>query len=93
MVQQLLGVPVVGDEAAPAHVEVVYHGQKPGHVLGGRALAHHHPHTRAELLQRLVWPDALVVAADSGRDISLQELTDDPRGVAVDRPARVLRRL
>ena len=74
VLDQGIGVGVVGDETGEAVVDMVVQHRldDDGHVVPGAAVAHEGVHATAHLLQHVLRPGGLVAAADAGGDIGVE---------------------
>ena len=86
-VEQVVDVLVVGNEEEAGGRLRRDQGGQGRDVLLGRSFADHDRHAEPQLFPGLLDPRALVVRADSRRDVRRQVLAGDERGVAVDPPA------
>ena len=84
--QQIMARLVVGDEAGALRVMFQYHRQQ-GLQVAHRALAREKPHPEANLLQRFVRRNSLVVRLHARRHIATQIQTYQPWSMPIHRHA------
>jgi len=86
LVEEVLGVAVVGAQGAARQGGRRDHGQQVDKVFGSRTLAKKNPHPAAQLLHRLVGGQALVVRTDPAGDVGIEPPASESRSMAVHRP-------